>query len=99
MRAGSLTLLAFATACGSDAVSGGPDGGSPGMTGPVGDDAGSAVHDGGADGPAPVGDGGPDHGPFPLGATWGNDAVHFRVRADPATAVELDVYAKTTGAD
>ncbi|MGO8998377.1 MAG: hypothetical protein ACLQVI_34085, partial [Polyangiaceae bacterium] len=30
-------------------------------------------------------DAGTDPGPFPLGATWGTNAVHFRVRADAAT--------------
>ena len=36
--------------------------------------------------------------PFPLGATWGTDAVHFRVHADAAEAVELDLYASALGA-
>jgi glycogen operon protein len=40
-----------------------------------------------------------DPGPFPLGATWGTDAVHFRVRADAAEALELDVYTASLGAD
>ncbi|MGO9714320.1 MAG: alpha-amylase family glycosyl hydrolase [Polyangiaceae bacterium] len=44
-------------------------------------------------------DAGTDPGPFPLGATWGTNAVHFRVRADAATAVLLDVYTTPQGAD
>jgi glycogen operon protein len=44
-------------------------------------------------------DAGTDTGPFPLGATWGKNAVHFRVRADAAMALELDVYAAPLGAD
>ncbi|HTQ41854.1 MAG TPA: alpha-amylase family glycosyl hydrolase [Polyangiaceae bacterium] len=99
MRRGALGLLALVAACGSDAVSVGPDGGLPGMTGLMGDDGGKTTGDAATDAPPTGADGGTDQGPFPLGATWGNDAVHFRVRADPATAVELDVYAKTTGAD
>ncbi len=56
----------------------------------------SAAADASLDGNAP--DGG-DEGPFPLGATWGTDAVHFRVRADAALAVELDLFAVARGAD
>jgi glycogen operon protein len=99
MRAGALALLAFVAACGSDAISGTRDGGLPGMTGPAGLDGGTLGNDAGNDAPPTAADSGTDQGPFPLGATWGNDAVHFRVRADPATAVEVDVYAQAMGAD
>jgi isoamylase len=50
---------------------------------------------------ASLDDGGTDDAsaPFPLGATLGPDAIHFRVRADAATRLEVDLYAATTGVD
>ena len=45
-------------------------------------------------------DAGPtDPGPFPLGATLGTNAIHFRVRADAATRVDVDLYTAATGVD
>ncbi len=74
--------------------------GAAGMT------ASAAGSDGVVGGDGNVGQGGEsgqagesDAGPFSLGATWGADVVHFRVRAAPATALELFVYAKPRGAD
>jgi glycogen operon protein len=98
-----LLVLGAAAACGSDAVkdsSGTLDAGGTTMqdaAGPVGSaDSGSIPPtDAALDAPS---DGGADSGPFPLGATWGTQAVHFRVMADPATALELDLYATTMGA-
>jgi glycogen operon protein len=99
-----LVPLALATACGSAAKSpsSGPpaaDAGGPnGVLEPppdAGDDvtiADATTEDAGADA-------GDDVGPFPLGATFGARAVHFRLRADAAQRVELDVYAAATGAD
>ncbi|HEY8092051.1 MAG TPA: alpha-amylase family glycosyl hydrolase [Polyangiaceae bacterium] len=52
--------------------------------------------DGGADAKADSGN--VDQGPFPLGATFGSTTLHFRVRADAATAVELDLYTTPLGA-
>jgi glycogen operon protein len=98
MRPGALPalLLGLAAACGSSSHG---IGASPSP----GDDAGSAdagvetsAHD--ASEEPTAGDAG-DNGPFPLGATWGTDAVHFRVRADAAEALELDVYTASLGAD
>ena len=40
-----------------------------------------------------------DAGPFPLGATWSTSALHFRVRADAATALQLNLYQVARGAD
>ncbi len=40
-----------------------------------------------------------DDGPFPLGATLGPAAIHFRVRADAATRLDVDLYSATTGVD
>jgi isoamylase len=96
MRGGGLPLLALVAACGSDALKAAPDAGLPDVLGqPSGGDAGV---DAAADAPSAT-DAGTDPGPFPLGGTWGNAAVHFRVRADPATAVEVYVYAQAMGAD
>jgi glycogen operon protein len=67
-----------------------------GGTGP--NEAPEAGGEGGSTSPGNAGDGG-DPGPFGLGATWGANAVHFRVRADPATALTLDVYTAALGAD
>ena len=86
----------------ADAGSGssvGADGGGGAADATVGGDA---ARDGGADEGAADDASGqdagpPDPGPFGLGATWGANAVHFRVRADPATALELDVYAASLG--
>ncbi len=99
MRSGALPalLLGFVAACGSS-----PHG--PGASPSPGDDGGGNG-DAGAEASSPdaadanaAPDAG-DTGPFPLGATWGADAVHFRVRADAATALELDVYTASLGAD
>jgi glycogen operon protein len=103
----SVPVLAFvvggAAACGSDAVkeapggldAGGditdasrPDGAVDSGVTAQGDAATDAALDGGST----------DPGPFPLGATWGTQAVHFRVMADPATALELELYTTTMGA-
>jgi glycogen operon protein len=95
MRPGVLPalLLGVVAACGSSA--------SGGAGAAEGDDAG--VDAGVSDGPVSVGDdagdaGASDPGPFPLGATWGAVAVHFRVRADAAEAVELELYTTARGA-
>ena len=91
-------LLGLAAACGSSSPGGAAgtgaadDGGSTGSAPDAGGDASSL------DASTGTSDGG-DAGPFPLGATWGADAVHFRVRADAAEALELDVYATARGAD
>src|SRR5437870_12986158 len=90
-------LVAVAVACGDpsnapSSVDGGAraDGGPNGVIEPPPDAGLDAQGD--ADAPA---DGGAasDDGPFPLGATWGARALHFRLRADAATRGELDVYA------
>jgi glycogen operon protein len=96
-RRAAVLLCALAAACGggsSGGASPGSDGG--GAQGDAAIDAGGEAGAGGDD----AADAGPgDTGPFPLGATWGTAAVHFRVRADAAEALELDVYAQPRGAD
>jgi len=94
MRTGTL-LLALVVACGasrSPATGGGGADAAAGDDGGTNDD-GAPRDDGGGGGDASA-----DPGPFPLGATWGAAAVHFRVRADAATDVELELYAVTMGA-
>jgi glycogen operon protein len=108
MRAviGSLLVLAAlgaTVACGSDAVQGTPGNSDAGSGGMIDSGTPTGVTDSGKDGSGDAGpdaatDGGTDAGPFPLGATWGSDAVHFRVMANPALAVELDLYAVAMGA-
>ncbi len=99
-----LLVLGVVAACGSDALkAGGPDvdaGGGGVLDGSAssGDAGSGGGGDAGIDAPGRGGDGASDTGPFPLGATWGSDAVHFRVMADPATALELDLYVATMGA-
>jgi isoamylase len=98
MRAATLLLTVLAVAVGAAC---GASGTAPAAGGPdaaAGDDA--EASDGGAvgDDAGGGGDAATDPGPFPLGATWGTSAVHFRVRADAATAVELELYAVTMGA-
>src|ERR1700722_1898393 len=98
-----VAALGAVGACGSDATGGAPanlDAGTQGTT-----DSGTSLgpQDSGADGSRDSAseagaDAGADAGPFPLGATWGADAVHFRLMAAPATAVELDLYAVSLGA-
>ncbi|HEY1693295.1 MAG TPA: GNAT family N-acetyltransferase [Polyangiaceae bacterium] len=102
--------LAILAACGSSGgglhgpslppedAGAGDDGGTPALDASL-----DASLDGSPDAPSPASDGAPpldggDTGPFPLGATFGPSAVHFRVRADAATAVELDLYAASLGA-
>jgi len=106
MHASRLSLFALvAVACGGGAsiAPSSTEGGTRAAGGPNGvieppPDAGldaSADSDASAGGDAAS----DDDGPFPLGATWGPRAVHFRLRADAATHVELDVYAAPRGAD
>src|SRR5580704_19410854 len=85
-------------ACGSTGRGGEGSGAAPGDDAGYGEapQDGSVAADASPAGNAP--DGG-DEEAFPLGATWGSDAVHFRVRADAALAVELDLYAVARGAD
>ena len=89
-------LVALAVACGSGgpastrAAAGASDDAGPTATPEPPFDAGSiTLADGAVD----------DAGPFPLGGTWGSAAVHFRVRADAATRVEVDLYDTAKGAD
>jgi glycogen operon protein len=87
-------------ACGSSSGGGSPSAPEGGVPEDAGMDSSSPAPDGQSDSAAqPESGEGGDLGPFPLGATWGTDAVHFRVRADAAAAVEVDVYAASLGAD
>jgi glycogen operon protein len=54
---------------------------------------------GGDAGPPEAGDAPAGPGAAPLGASWAANDVRFRVRADAALAVELDVYTSPRGAD
>ncbi len=97
-----LASLGAMAACGSDAVQtpGNLDaGGGRAFDGSATTGQGDSGKGSGGDaGTEAATDGGPDIGPFPLGTTWGNEAVHFRVMASPALAVELDLYAVAMGA-
>src|ERR1700733_1423148 len=100
MRSGALPALLLGSvvaACGSSSHGPGASP-SPGDDGGGNGDAGAEASSPDAADASAAPDAG-DTGPFPLGATWGADAVHFRVRADAATALELDVYAASLGAD
>jgi glycogen operon protein len=97
----ALVPVGVVVACGSDAVHSSPATDDGGVTTSV--DAGareSGTGEASVDAsPGEAGaDSGSDVGPFPLGATWGDAAVHFRVMADPATAVEVDLFASAMGA-
>jgi isoamylase len=98
MRPGGLAigLLGLVAACGSASTGAAvrTDSGVP----PRVDAGAPLVPDARLDGPHDAG-AATDPGPFALGVTWGNAAVHFRVQANPATAVEIDVYAAPLGAD
>ena len=97
-----LALLGLGAACGSSSTSAAPSSTDAGDQG-SGDDGGTPPgSEAGLDarGDSPVqSDAGTDQGPFPLGVTWGTAAVHFRVRADPAEALELDLFTTAMGAD
>jgi glycogen operon protein len=104
MHAPRLTPAALALA--TLAACGGPSRGTSTPSSAGGDDGGPAASiapgptaDAGGDASSPELDAASDTGPFPLGVTWGASALHFRLRADAATRVELDVYAAAKGQD
>lgn len=89
-----VSLGAFSTACGSSARTGEAADAAEGMdaTQPP------AKSDGGVEASLAE-DASGDQGPWPLGATLGPGELHFRVRADAAVRVEVDLYTQATGVD